>query len=254
MASALSKKFETFKQTRQMHETIAEVRKISLSQLFASIGNLIWVIPLTVLFDLIWLWAFGHHILSPEEAQSIIQKHDPFHSMTIFYAALTGVLLWLSSVVAGWTENWIVYRNIPSAIISSPLISRRFTPKKLEEFASGFAATMGGIAGNISIAFFLATPIIIGKLTGLPLDIRHITLAAGTMTLGLTTMGWTYAQLPDIAFMSLSVILIGGLNFGISFYFAIRMAALPRNVDSKYLKVLFKYSFTKRRLKSLELD
>ena len=32
------------------------------------------------------------------------------------FAAFTGVLLWLSSIGAGWLENWAVYRRLPEAI------------------------------------------------------------------------------------------------------------------------------------------
>lgn len=47
---------------------------------------------------------------------SVGNLHDLLHSGTVFYAALTGVLLWLSSLGAGWLENWIVYRRLPEAL------------------------------------------------------------------------------------------------------------------------------------------
>lgn len=249
MASALSKKFENFKETRELHETILEVRKISLSQLLASIGNLLWVIPTTIALDWIWYFISGHHMVSLAGAQDIIHKHHPFEGLTIFYAAFTGVLLWLSSVVAGWTENWIVYRNLPLALRSSPFFTKFFGKERLSEISSNLASNLGSVAGNLSIAAFLATPIIIGKLTAIPLDIRHVTLAAGTVTLALNSLEWDYIYWPQILTMIVSILCIGVLNFGVSFYCSIRMAAMAREVDSKYLKIIFKFAFMRRRSK-----
>ncbi|MFA5584574.1 MAG: hypothetical protein WDA09_10205, partial [Bacteriovoracaceae bacterium] len=51
--------------------------------------------------------------------------------------------------------------------------------------------------------------------------------------------------------MLISILVIGVLNFGISFYCAIRMAALAREVQSKYLKTIFKFSLFRKKVKKL---
>lgn len=246
MASALSKKFEVFKQTKELGEVTSEVRKVSYSQLIASFGNLLWVIPVTVALDWGWFWVTGAHVVDNDYAQQIIAKHQPLTSMTIPFAIFTGVLLFISSAIAGWVENWIAFRNIPLLIKESSFFQTFFEKKKLQEISNSFASTMGGIAGNISIAFLMSTPIIIGKITGLPLDIRHVTLATGTMALALNTIGWDLSHWPEIVSMMSSMLLIGVCNFGVSFYLALRMAAIARNVESKYLRVIFRYAFKKK--------
>lgn len=246
-ASALSRKFEAFKQTKELDEVTSEVKKIINSQMITTFGNLLLVIPVTIAVDWGWYYAFGHHIMSAEYAASTIDKHNIFTSLTVPFAILTGVLLWLSSVVAGWVENWLVFREIPEAIRVNSLLKTALGKNQVNAMADHFAATMGGIAGNVSIAFFLATPIIIGKFTAIPLDIRHVTLATGTMTLALNSLEWDFFKdWPTMLNMVLSVIVIGFFNFGISFYCSIRMAAMARNVESRYLKIIFKYSFRKR--------
>ncbi len=41
---------------------------------------------------------------------------SPVDSGTVFYAALTGVILYLAALVGGWVDNWAVYHRLPQAI------------------------------------------------------------------------------------------------------------------------------------------
>lgn len=243
MASALSRKFEVFKDTKDLKEVTLEVRNITYSQIIATIGNLTYVIPLTVALDSLWYYAFGSHTVDPSYARSIIRGHDLISSMTLFYAILTGVLLFISSAIAGWVENWIAFRNIPEILLESNFLNSFFGREKMKKFSQHAASTIGGIAGNISIAFLLATPIVIGKFTGIPLDIRHVTLATGTIALAFNSLGWDSSLWPQMISMILSILIIGICNFGVSFYLALKMAAIARNVNSRHLKTIFKYAF-----------
>lgn len=244
MASALSRTFENFKITRSFTEVSAEIRKIINSQVITTVGNLALVIPGCILFDWIWLKTSGHHIMTRSESIAVIYKHHPFTSLTILYAFITGIFLWLSSVVAGWCENLIVFRELPEAIRTNSFLKKVLTKSQLNYMASHLAGTVGGIAGNITIAFLLALPIVISKFTSIPMDIRHVTLAAGTIVFALNGIEWADWSL--IITMLLSIILIGILNFGVSFYFAIKMAATARNLEDKYLKKIFKVALRKR--------
>ncbi|MFA7613403.1 MAG: hypothetical protein WCY48_04140 [Candidatus Caldatribacteriota bacterium] len=249
-ASALSRKFEDFKKTRELSSIISEVRLISYSQFLAFLGNFLWVVPITYLLDLIYRFSFGDSIVSEKEAYLILDKHSIFTSLTLLYAALTGVLLWLSSVISGWTENWVIYRNIPSLITQNSLISGILGKEKSRALAESLPGTISGIAGCLSISFFLAAPVIIGKIFGLPLDIRHVTLATGTVTLALSSLTPGLDQWYLYLEMLVSLTVIGILNFGVSFYCAIRMAATAREVHSKYLRIIFKFSLLRRAKKS----
>lgn len=252
-ASALSRRFEAFKKTRELSEIIIEVKRIGYSQFLAFLGNFVWVVPIVYLIDLIYQLAFGHSIVSEKEAHLILNKHSIFTSLTIFYSFLTGVLLWLSSVIAGWTENWIVYRNIPNLLTQSKLTNTLFGKDKTQSLAESLPGTLSGIAGCLAIAFFLATPVIIGKIFGLPLDIRHVTLASGTVTLALSSLSPGFNEWYLYVDMFISILVIGILNFGVSFYCAIRMAAVAREVHPKYLKTIFKFSLFRRKIKRSDI-
>lgn len=243
MASALSRKFEDFMQTKELGDVSSEVKKITFSQILASVGNLLCVIPVVMVLDWGYFALSGGHLVSPDYAQTIIDKHGLWTSGTLFYAAFTGVLLWMSSVVAGWIENWIIFRNIPQMMNESTFLQSFLGKEKARKFTDGFASMAGAATGNVTIALFLAVPIIIGKFTGIPLDIRHVTLAAGTITLALNSLPWTLELIPTVLSMLLSVAVMGMLNFGVSFYCSIRMAALARGVPPRYLKIIFRYAF-----------
>lgn len=246
-ASALSKRFEAFKKSKELTVVTQEVKKIANSQFLTTIGNLLWVIPIAILLDWMFVWLSGDHLMTVKEAHQIIRKHNIFTSFTIPFAALTGILLWFSSVVGGWIENWLVYRDVPEAMRTSPILKRIFGRDQLNFMSNQFAGTMGGIAGNLTIAFFLAAPVVIGKFMGFNLDIRHVTLATGTITLAFNALQWNIFEYWDqMLIMLVSISIIGFLNFSVSFYCAIRMAANAREVDPKYLKVIFKYSFKRK--------
>lgn len=243
MASALSKKFEVFKDTENLSDVTTEVRHITYSQIIATIGNLAWVIPLVIALDWIWFYFTGSHVVHENYAHKIIRSHDLTTSMTLFYSILTGVLLFMSSAIAGWVENWMAFRKIPQLLLESSFLNSFFGKSKLKEFSQHAASTIGGMAGNISIAFLLSLPIVIERVTGIPLDIRHVTLATGTITLAFNSLNWDPSLWPQMISMVLSILIIGVCNFGVSFYLALKMAAIARNVASKHIKTVFKNSF-----------
>lgn len=241
-ASALSKKFEDFIQTKELSEVVSEVKKIIKSQTLAAFSNLLWVAPVAILIDWLWFFSFDRHVYSRLQALNAITKHDIFNSGTVFYAFITGIFLWLSSVIGGAVENWLVFRHFPQLLRETPLMHRILGRERLLHFAKHFPAVMGGMAGNLAIAAFLATPIVIGKITGIPLDIRHVTLSSGAITFAFNSLQWDFAYWPQMLSMLLSIFVMGTLNFGVSFYCAVRMAAIARNVENKYLKVIFRFA------------
>ncbi|GEM_PF-2456078 len=251
-ASALSKKFEEFIQTKELADVTSEVRKISYSQYLATLANLLLAIPTALVLDWTYFWVTGQHIVSEMYAAEIIQKHDPLTSGTFFYAAFTGVLLWLSSIVAGGVENWVVFRNIPQILRESSFLNNYLGKEKARSWSHKFAPMVGAASGNIAIAFMMAFPIIIGKITGLPIDIRHVTLATGTITLAFNAIPWDVSLLPVMGLMMMSIIMMGCLNFGVSFFCAIKMAATARDIETKYLRIIFRFAFSKKAEKESE--
>src|SRR5690606_14998734 len=137
----------------------------------------------------------------------------------------------------GWIENWLVFRDVPEAMRTSPVLKKIFGKDQLNTIANQFAGAMGGIFGNLTIAFLLSAPWVIGRFMGFNLDIRHVTLGTGTITLAFNALQWNIFEYWDqMLMMLLSIAVIGFLNISVSFYCAIRMAAVARRIDPKYIK------------------
>lgn len=250
-ASALSKFFEEFKKkTRTLDEVGIEIKRIFKSQFLTTIGNLAWVIPGCIVIDMIILSITGDHLMSQRESLAVIKKHDPFMSLSLVYAFITGIFLWLSSLIAGLVENWITYNELHVALTQNSFMKKLFSKNQLLEMKQNFAVTTGGVAGNLAIAFFLTVPYGISQFTSIPMDIRHITLAAGTVTFALNSLEWNLQNWDLILKMIISISAIGILNFGVSFYFSIRMAALARNLDESQLNKIFRIALRTKKNQS----
>lgn len=245
-AAALSKKLESFKTTRQVYEVVSEIQKIFRSQMIAAVGNIIWVVAVCILIDWIWFYVAGHHMFSPTEAFGVIHKHDLLRSGTVFYAFITGIFLWLSSILGGAVENWLVFINFPHMIKEGPLFNRLLPKKRLEELSKTVPGVLGSMAGNVVISGLLAFPNVLGKITGLPLDIRHVTLSTGSLTFAFNALNWDLRLWPLMVSMILSILVMGVLNFGVSFYCALKLAATSQGLENRHLKIILKFIFFKR--------
>jgi site-specific recombinase len=206
------------------------IARITRSQLAAALGNLGLVIPACLLLDFLWRRQHGGEpLLNPDTARYAVDSLHPLRTGTIFYAALTGVLLWSSSLAAGWLENWAVYRRLPEAIEHHPL--RRFVGRRvMAAISRAFARNVSGFGGNISLGVLLAMTPIAGKFFGLPFDVRHVTLSTGALTLGVSSLG-SSAGWSSILAAACGIVIIGCLNFGVSFVLALAIALRARQVE-----------------------
>ena len=94
---------------------------ISRTQLAAALGNILAVSAGAVVFNLIWEATHGTAYLPTKQAEHVYLSLRPIASGTIFFAAITGVLLWLAALIGGWCENFAIYNRIPEAIAQHPL-------------------------------------------------------------------------------------------------------------------------------------
>lgn len=207
---------------------VAMIARITRSQLAAAIGNIGMVIPATFAFDAWWRSRHdGASFLNPETASYVLQSLHPTHSGTIFYAALTGVLLWSSSIAAGWLENWAVYRRLPEAI-AEHRYGRVLGHRTMLWLSRFLQRNVAGFGGNATLGFCLAMTPVMGKFFGLPLDVRHVTLSTGALTLAICSLGVSATTVHAIYPAVLGIGLIGCLNFGVSFLLALAVALRAR--------------------------
>ncbi len=230
-AAALAGSLRRCEQSKDLDEVVTMIARMCRSQFAAALGNILMVVPAAVAFDILYTASTGRPFLDPATAAATVASLDPLGSGTVPFAALTGVLLWASSVGAGWLENWAVYRRLPEAIAEHR--ARRWAGVRTTRFiGAAFARNVSGFGGNLMLGFLLAATPIAGKFFGVPLDVRHVTLSTGALALAVSALGAPLFRTGEFAWAVAGIAVIGVLNFGLSFALALGVALRARNVES----------------------
>jgi site-specific recombinase len=206
------------------------IPRITRSQLAAFAGNLGVVAPVAVALGLGWHQVTGEGFLSPEKARATVASLHPWRSGTLAYAALTGGLLWASSVAGGWLENFLVYRRVPEALAHHRALRRLLGEGGARRLADTVLHAASGVGANVTLGFMLAAVPGVGGFFGLALDVRHVTFALGSLALAGPALGSAAVLEPGFLAALAGVGLTGLLNFTISFSLALGVAARARDV------------------------
>ena len=229
-AAALAGKLTETLDRSRLGEFVEEVANITRSQFIAAVGNVGFVIPGAVVCDFVFKLITGHHVLAPETAAKTLTNLNPWKSLTIYYAALTGVLLWLSSFGAGWLQNWVIFRRLPEAIAAHPRLSLLLGEHRARALGHWIAHNAAGIGGNVSIAFLLAFAPVAGHFFGLPIDARHVTLSSGQTAFAYCALDPSQVTWQMIAASVIGISIIASLNIGVSTACALVVAVRARRV------------------------
>jgi site-specific recombinase len=237
-ASALARSLDSSDSEKLNLETAADlITKISRSQFASFLGNLIVVIPLA--FALSWLWYLisGSHIANEQKALSTLASFHPFKSLTVFYAALTGGILYLGGFVTGYFDNFVAYSDFRQRVEQHRVLRRILPPAWLTRAAHYLEENLGGLMGNLFLGFALGMTPIIGVITGLPLDVRHVTIAAGGSAMAVAQL-WKELTAWDYAMIALGVFFVGLMNFLFSFGLSLVLALSSRRANFKQGRAL----------------
>jgi site-specific recombinase len=221
-----------------LDDLVTLIARISRSQLAAAMGNVTFVAIGALLFDLVFKGLTGHHFLDAAKAEYVLESIHPTKSATIWYAALTGVVLWVSSVAAGWVENWAVYRRLPEAI-AQHRAGRWLGRDRMERLSRAFAKNISGVGGSVSLGFLLGMTPVMGRFFGFPLDVRHVTLSTGTLTLAAASLGPDVLGGAPFLGACLGIAIIFVLNLGVSFTLALAVALRAKGVSGRVWLTLF---------------
>ena len=228
-ASALAASLE---EARDTGRVVAMTAAIVRTQTIVTVGNLFLALPAGLLLDGLWYLVFGAPMLSPETAAHSVESFHPFRTWTLLYAALTGVLLWIGSLVAGLVANWSAFRRVPDGIRTSPTLRRLLGPRRAGFVARFAEHDLGGLAGNVALGFLLGfTPAFLGFF-GVGFEVRHVTLSAASIGIaaGREVAARTFAPGPFLWAVG-GVLLIGVFNILVSFALALATAARARGLD-----------------------
>lgn len=226
---------------------VDEVANLVRTQVAAILGNVLVVFPAALILSLLWWQMFGATPLDAAHAQSTL---DSLHVLgpSALFAAYTGVLLFASSLIAGWVENWFVLRRLDSAIRYNPGFTRWLGKGRAKRWGDFWRANISGFAANISLGMMLGLTPAIAAFFGLGLEVRHVTLSSGQLGVASATFGLGVLALPAFWWALALLPLNGALNVIVSFYLAFRMALRAHNINGVERSRI--YAAIRQRLRS----
>ena len=228
-APALADKLADVSDDAAVEGFVDEVAHLIRSQAAGIIGNLAAVIPVVLAVQWLFRSVFGTPLVGIEDAEHVLDSITLL-GPTAFYAAFTGVLLFASSLIAGWVENWFVWHRLDSAIAWNPRIVARLGATRAQRWAAYWRKNISGYASNISLGFLLGLVPAVAAFFGLPLEVRHVTLSTGQLAASLGAEGWAVLQRSEFWWCLASIPVIGALNLGVSFFLAFKVALRSRGI------------------------
>ena len=233
--------------THTLEAFVDEVANLVRTQVAAILGNVLVVFPAALILSLLWWQLFGAAPLDAAHAQSTL---DSLHVLgpSALFAAYTGVLLFASSLIAGWVENWFVLRRLDSAIRYNPRFTRWLGKGRAKRWGDFWRANISGFAANISLGMMLGLTPAIAAFFGLGLEVRHVTLSSGQLGVASATFGLGVLALPAFWWALALLPLNGALNVIVSFYLAFRMALRAHNINGVERSCI--YAAIRQRLRS----
>jgi site-specific recombinase len=215
-------------------DSMAELcNKVFRTQNMAVLGNLATAIPTAWLIAMAWPMMTGHHLVSPDKAMHLLHDIDPIHGPALIYAAIAGVCLFVAGLISGYYDNKALYTRWAQRIAQLRGLRWMLGQDRLTRLGVYLENNLGGLMGNFFFGILLGVMPFIGFLTGIPLDIRHVTFSSAnfaTAMVGLDhNVSWELVVTSVIGFLA-----IGTVNLLVSFGLALWVALRSRQVRFKH--------------------
>ena len=229
-APAMAAKLKDIHSSNAVEDFVDEVSNLVRSQVAAVLGNVLMVVPAVLLVNVVVVLVRGHDMLGTQGATYVLSSLSLL-GPTLIWAAFTGLILFASSMVAGWAENWFVLHRLGSAMRYNPRFTKVLGAERAARWSSFMRLNVSGFASNISLGFMLGLIPAFTGFFGFELEVRHVTLSAGQLAAAGATLGLDAFRLTAVWWCIAAIPLIGALNLGVSFYCAFRLALQAHNVS-----------------------
>ena len=228
-APAMAEKLADVSDDPAVEGFVDEVAHLIRSQAAGIFGNLAAVIPIVLLVQYGCRLAFGAPLIDHKTATHVLESLTLL-GPTALFAAFTGVLLFASSLIAGWVENWFVWHRLDSAITWNPRIVARLGAARARRWGHYWRANISGFAANISLGLLLGVVPVVALFFGLPIEVRHVTLSTGQLAAALGTEGVELLRHATFWWCAAGIAATGVLNLTVSFLLAFRVALRSRGL------------------------
>ena len=217
---------------KDVNRQVDLVAAITRSQVAATIGNVFAAIPASIVIVLLYRWIGGVAVLPINVSVHSVHSVHPFRSLTIPFAILTGVFLWLSSLAAGFVANWSAYRGLPEALAASRRLRDAVGAAGAARIGRMVTEHLSGIAGYVVLGVLLGfVPVLFTKFIGVPIEVRHVTLQAASLALAAGSLyGTPDFHWGEVAWGAAGILAIAACNLSVSFALALRTAMRARDL------------------------
>ncbi len=207
------------------------------SQIAAILGNVLIAIPTAILISFVVARISGQPLMSAEKAHKLIHELSPFDSLALFHAAIAGVCLFIAGLISGYYDNLAAYERIRERIEHTRWLRALLGPARLTRFAAYLDDNLGALAGNFFLGVMLALVGTLGFLTGLPIDVRHVTLSSANFGLAWASLEFA-VDAATVGQTLLGIALVGLVNLSVSFALALWVAMRARGVGFSQTRML----------------
>ena len=231
---------------------VSSVTALMRTQAAAVLGNVLVVFPVSLCVDLLWNAMFNHDLISADKAIATLQSFSLL-GPTPFYAALTGVLLWSSSLLAGWADNWFILHRVADALAYNRRLRMTLGVAAADRLARFCRANVAGVVGNVTLGLMLGLVPVILTAFAFKFDVRHVTLSAGSIGVAIGVLGESALKMPALWWAVAGVGSMAILNVAVSFALAFYMATKSRDLRGSAVRSLRGAIWQRLRRHPLEL-
>lgn len=207
------------------------------TQVAAIAGNVLVVLPVCLAVQL------GTHALLHANVISEQKAHATLHSFSLLgptplYAALTGVLLWASSLLAGWADNWFVLHHVGDALTYNRRLRMTFGAAGAARLARFWRSNIAGVVSNVGLGLMLGLVPAIVSAFAFTFEVRHVTLSSGAIGVALGVLGTPVLHTAEFWWAVAGVGSMAVLNVAVSFAIAFTMAVRSRDLRNPKVRAL----------------
>ena len=124
------------------------------TQFIAILGNISVAMPVALLIALAWGYFYDTPMIDGAQAAHLLHDLDPIRSLALPHAAIAGVFLFVSGLVAGYYDNLAAYNKIGERIRKHWVLMRVMPKRWLDKMSSFVEANLGAIMGNFIFWLF----------------------------------------------------------------------------------------------------
>jgi site-specific recombinase len=208
---------------------VSSVIALIRTQSAAIFGNVMLVVPFCLLVQVLFRTVLHTDVISHEKAHHTLQSFSLW-GITPFYAALTGVLLWASSLLAGWADNWFVLHRVGDALAYNRRLRMTLGVAGAARLAKFCRSNISGVMGNVGLGLMLGLVPAILTAFAFAFEVRHVTLSAGSVAISVGVLGTSVLDTGEFWWAVAGVFSMAILNVAVSFALAFYMAVRSRSL------------------------